>query len=126
MFVPSGLAYYRSGSGSIPSYSPLIFSVKLYKIQRVDNDADGILSFQEDLDQDGYLYTLSTGVANPDDTDGDGIPDYLDKDDDGDQFLTSYEIKNLSTNTAYSFENIPTCGSNGNGKKRHLDPSCHN
>ena len=44
MFLPSGLAYFNGASGSIPSYSPLIFSFKLYAIKRADQDGDGILS----------------------------------------------------------------------------------
>lgn len=126
MFIPSGLAYYRNAQGSIPSYSPLVFSVKLFEIQRVDQDGDGIYSFQEDINNDGYVVSLPTGVTNPDDTDGDEIPDFLDADDDGDGYLTSYEIKNLIDNTTYSFDDIPTCGASGNGKKRYLDSTCHN
>lgn len=126
MFIPSGLAYYRSAQGSIPSYSPLIFNVKLIEVNRADQDGDGIPSYLEDINNDGYVNLLATGVTNPDDTDGDGIPDYLDGDDDGDNFLTSFEIKNLDTNTVYPFADIPTCGGSGNGKKRHLDATCHN
>ena len=126
MFIPSGLAYFRAGKGTIPAYSPLIFNIKLLEIQRVDHDSDGILSYLEDLNNDGYVITMATGVTNPDDSDGDGIPNFLDSDDDGDQYLTSYEIKNLVTNTTYAFDDIPTCGPSGNGKKRHLDPTCHN
>lgn len=126
MFIPSGLAYYRNSQGTIPAYSPLVFSVKLFEIQRADQDGDGIYSFQEDINNDGYVVTLPSGVTNPDDTDGDDVPDFLDSDDDDDGYLTSYEIKNLDDNTTYAFDNIPTCGSSGNGKKRHLDPTCHN
>ena len=91
MFLPSGLAYYNTGSGSIPSYSPLVFSFKLYEIQRLDQDADGIPSYLED-NGDGYVYYLATGVENIDDTDKDGVPDFLDVDDDGDKFNTKLEI----------------------------------
>lgn len=156
MFVPSGLAYFGSSTGGIPSYSPLIFSFKLYEIQRVDQDGDGIYSYQEDLATstvnsdgtvtvvqgvpDGYVYSLATGISNPDNTNAPGtavligpnkyskeneIPDFLDVDDDGDFFTTKSEIKNPITGIAYPFADIPTCGSSGNGKKRHLDPSCH-
>ncbi|WP_417866801.1 DUF6252 family protein [Xanthomarina gelatinilytica] len=48
-----------------------------------DDDNDGILSINEDLDQDGNLIN--------DDTDGDGIANYLDDDDDGDSILTMNE-----------------------------------
>jgi hypothetical protein len=72
------------------------------------------------------MRVLEKGVTNPDDSDGDGIPDFLDTDDDGDNYLTRFEIKNLTTNTTYPFDQIPTCGASGNGKKRYLDPTCHN
>lgn len=123
MFLPSGLGYYASSSTSIPAYSPLIFSFKLYEIQRVDNDGDGIYSFQEDLNGDGYVRVLEEGVTNIDDTDGDGVPDFLDIDDDGDFFITKEEIKNPITETAYPFNDIPLCAADG--KKVHLSAACH-
>jgi hypothetical protein len=36
---------------------------------------------------------LATGVLNPDDTDGDGIPNFLDVDDDGDGYGTKTKLK---------------------------------
>ncbi|HNP32756.1 MAG TPA: FKBP-type peptidylprolyl isomerase [Flavobacterium sp.] len=154
MFIPSGLAYFSSSTGGIPAYSPLIFSFKLYEIQRVDHDGDGIYSYQEDLGTsivdsdgnvtnisgvpDGYVYSLPEGVANIDNTDDgtpilqpDGsykyeeVPDFLDTDDDGDHYTTASEIKNPLTGDPYPFDDIPTCGGTGNGKKNYLDPSCH-
>jgi hypothetical protein len=99
MFLPSGLAYYSNATGGIPAYSPLIFSFKLFEIQRADQDGDGIPSYLEDIGTDaahpttpdGYMLTLATGVANIDDTDGDEIPNFLDNDDDGDYFTTRSE-----------------------------------
>ncbi|SEC17387.1 gliding motility-associated C-terminal domain-containing protein [Tenacibaculum sp. MAR_2009_124] len=44
--------------------------------QDIDDDGDGVLTSEEDIDDDGN--------PNTDDTDGDGIPNYLDMDDDGD------------------------------------------
>jgi hypothetical protein len=142
MFLPSGLAYYDKGKGSIPSYSPLVFSFKLYEIQRTDLDReddfrinpDGIPSYLEDIDGDGYVYDFRnkinypiTPTTNPDDTDGDGIPDFLDVDDDGDNYTTKLERSYKDANGLvkyYDFANIPFCAG-GNGKKRHLDPKCH-
>ena len=100
MFIPSGLGYYAAGSASIPSYSPLVFSFKLFELQRLDQDGDGIPSYLEDLNGDGYSRVLATGVLNPDDTDGDGIPNFLDVDDDGDGYGTKNEIKrpNITVN----------------------------
>jgi len=93
MFIPSGLAYFGNSTGGIPAYSPLIFNIKLYEIERADQDGDGIFSFQEDLNGDGYMLRLEKGVVNPDDTDGDEIPDFLDVDDDNDFFTTKSETK---------------------------------
>ena len=112
MFLPSGLAYFQNGPGSIPSYAPLVFSFKLYEIQRLDTDGDGILNDQEDvnieLDKDtdknniGYIYDYRNLINYPtfpedkiryaDDTDKDGIPNFLDVDDDGDGYITKLEI----------------------------------
>lgn len=59
----------------------------------VDYDLDGVGTIDEDLNADGNL-------AN-DDTDGDGIPNFLDNDDDGDMILTSveYVFSNQGRNT---------------------------
>ncbi|MDX6182539.1 FKBP-type peptidylprolyl isomerase [Flavobacterium sp. Fl-77] len=103
MFLPSALGYY-TGNGTIPSYSPLVFSFKLYKITRLDHDADGIPDYLEDLNHDGYVYDYRSTTlyptkpaTNPDDTDGDGIPDFIDVDDDGDSFTTKLEITKPTT-----------------------------
>lgn len=128
MFVPSGLGYYNTGSGSIPSYSPLIFSFKLYEIRRLDQDADGILSYLEDLDGDGYVRYLGTGIENIDDTDKDGVPNFLDVDDDGDKYATKLEITNTATGLVYPFASIPDCSGNFTDPsriKKHLDKTCH-
>lgn len=121
MFIPSGLAYYNSGAGVIPSYSPLVFSFKLYAIQRSDQDQDGIPSYQEDINGDGFLRVLATGVDNPDDTDKDGIPDFIDIDDDGDNFTTKLELKKPD-GTYHTFETVPSCS--GQTTKRYLNASC--
>ncbi|MGA9638942.1 FKBP-type peptidyl-prolyl cis-trans isomerase [Flavobacterium sp.] len=98
IFIPSGLAYYSEGSSNIPSYTPLVFSFKLYELQRMDQDDDGILSINEDLNHDGYMtdyrntVAYPTAPANLDDTDQDGIPNFLDTDDDGDGYTTKLEI----------------------------------
>jgi hypothetical protein len=113
MFLPSGLAYYNTGSASIPAYSPLVFSFKLYELQRLDQDNDGVPSYQEDLNGDSYVYLYANTVNYPtapddtiryaDDTDKDGIPDYFDIDDDGDNYTTKLEItKPTGTNSGLS------------------------
>lgn len=134
MFLPSGLAYFNRGAGSIPSYSPLVFSFKLYEIQRLDQDNDGIPSFQEDFNtkvgdgiKDGYVYdyrnTISypTPTANPDNSDTDEIPDFLDSDDDGDNYTTKLELKKPD-GTYHTFETVPSCS--GKTVKRYLTADC--
>jgi hypothetical protein len=84
MFLPSGLGYFNTATGNIPSYSPLIFNFKLYNLDFRDHDKDGVLS--------KYEYGADFN-AEANDTDGDDIPDYIDVDDDGDGFMTKFEIK---------------------------------
>lgn len=85
MFLPSGLGYYAESKGSIPAYSPLIFTFSLKGMERVDSDSDGIDTINEDVN--------GNGKYGDDDTDGDTVPNYLDIDDDGDGKLTKSELK---------------------------------
>lgn len=57
-----------------------------------DDDEDGIPTEVEDLNLDGD----NNPATNPTDSDGDGIPDYLDADDDNDNVLTVNEEHNYS------------------------------
>ncbi|WP_298306518.1 FKBP-type peptidylprolyl isomerase [Flavobacterium sp.] len=141
MFLPSGVAYYNTGAGSIPSYAPIIFSFKLYELRYRDHDRDGILSKDERNLTDfspsntnvltrwkedpfaGYDYD-GNGTLEIYDTDGDGVPNMLDIDDDGDGYQTKFEIKDPLTGLSFSFANIPTC-SGTIGKKKHLDKNCN-
>src|SRR5690606_17626824 len=70
------------------------FSFKLYDINRLDHDNDGIPSYLEDSgDRYIRLNPDGTAVDPADDTDGDGIPNYLDVDDDNDGVITRVELK---------------------------------
>lgn len=57
------------------------------------DDNDGVPAFEEDINGDGNLFN--------DDTDGDGIPDFLDTDDDNDNVPTSVEIVNNDNPNVY-------------------------
>ncbi|RZJ54046.1 MAG: hypothetical protein EOO44_06460 [Flavobacterium sp.] len=101
MFLPSGLGYYANTQDKIPAYSPLVFSFKLFSLQRLDHDFDGVFDFEEDLNHDGYLYDFRNTAKYPnppkdlvsiDDTDKDGVADFIDVDDDGDGYTTFFEI----------------------------------
>jgi hypothetical protein len=122
MFLPSGLGYYNSGNSGIPAYAPLVFSFKLFEVNRIDSDGDGIMNFQEDVNGDGYMRVLAKGVVNPDDSDGDGIPNFLDTDDDGDGVSTRKEITGAN-GVLIPFAAIPSCDGNTTNParvKRHL------
>ena len=84
IFMPSGLGYFNSPQRTIPGYSPLIFSINLYRVNEADHDQDGIPSHLEDLDGDKNLFN--------DDTDNDGLPNFSDSDDDGDGKPTKDEL----------------------------------
>ena len=86
IFFPSGLGYGDIPTGSISANSPLVFKIELNQVVRADHDNDGLDSYLEDLDENGE-------VAG-DDTDSDGISNYLDVDDDGDSVNTSDEDVN--------------------------------
>ncbi|PWA05346.1 FKBP-type peptidylprolyl isomerase [Flavobacterium psychrotolerans] len=116
MFLPSGLAYYNVTTSTIPAYSSLVFSFKLYDMKRADQDGDGILSVDEDLNGDGDFTN--------DDTDGDGVQNYLDIDDDGDGYLTKNEIK-INGVLPTSYDLIQDCSGTTNGIKKHLNKTCH-
>ena len=80
LFIPSGLAYGRNGSTAIPENTPIYFYVELGNVVYADEDHDHVVNNDEDINNDGDLTN--------DDTDGDGYPDYRDRDDDGDGKMT--------------------------------------
>jgi len=119
MFLPSGLGYYSQYVGSIPEYSPLVFTFKLYDIQFLDQDADGVLSRYE------YGFDANYNLI---DTDGDGIADIFDVDDDNDGVPTKEEIRIPGTINQYTYDLIPDCSGNNTNPARlrkHLDATCH-
>lgn len=117
VFVPSGLGYYASPpvGSSIRRYQPIIFAAQLYKSKEADHDLDGIPSYLEDINGDGRVNSPPDENDNGDDTDGDGIPNYVDADDDGDGVLTIDEII-INDDGSIEFPD-----SNGNGIPDHLD-----
>ncbi|WP_442787911.1 FKBP-type peptidyl-prolyl cis-trans isomerase [Flavobacterium suncheonense] len=113
MFLPSGLGYFNS---YVPgeTYAPLIFTFNLYDVVYLDQDSDKVLSrYEYSFNSDGTLL----------DTDGDGIPDVFDGDDDNDGYMTRDEIK--INGTYPDFDAILDCSGTTSGIKKHLDASCH-
>ncbi|MGB0837957.1 MAG: FKBP-type peptidyl-prolyl cis-trans isomerase [Flavobacteriaceae bacterium] len=72
LFIPSGLGYGNNFVNSIPENANLAFEIELKLAFWRDHDGDGTLSKDEDVNGDRDL--------TDDDTDGDGIPDYVDPD----------------------------------------------
>lgn len=116
MFLPSGLAYFSSATANFSAYSPLIFKFELLQTSENDHDGDGIPSYLEDLNGNGEFDVNYDDLTDPkdDDTNGNGYPDYIDADDDGDGISTINEdIDN---------DGDPTNDdSNGNGIPNYLD-----
>ena len=139
MFLPSGFAYFSSAVGDLGAYSPMIFSFKLLELRYRDQDGDGILSKDESTMSDVVpgSFPPFRWINNPYnyDSDGDGIPNMYDVDDDNDRYSTKHERRNYPDRvnhpndfTVYPFESIPDCSGNTtdlNRKKRHLDATCH-
>lgn len=79
----------------------------------VDDDEDGIPSDVEDENLDGD----NDPSTNATDTDGDGIPDYLDADDDNDNVLTKNEKHNYTEADGFS----KAVDTDGDGIPDYLD-----
>lgn len=107
VFMPSGLGFKNIPQSGIPPNSPLIFSIQLFFKIEADHDQDGIPSFMEDLNQN--LNILD------DDTNGNGLPDFSDFDDDGDFILTIDEIT-INTDGTVTFTDC-----DGDGVPDYLD-----
>jgi FKBP-type peptidyl-prolyl cis-trans isomerase len=109
LITPSGLAYYNNYNPAIPSYSPLIFSFKIF-VEDDDSDKDLVKNIDEDINHDGDVFN--------DDTDKDKIPNIYDDDDDGDGVLTKDEDTN--------HDGDPTNDdSDGDGTPNYLDADTH-
>lgn len=73
MFLPSGLAYFNNSISGVLPYTPIVITFNLYGVKFRDHDLDGILTRHEDLNKNGDFYD--------DDSNGNGIPNFLDKED---------------------------------------------
>jgi FKBP-type peptidyl-prolyl cis-trans isomerase FkpA len=92
MFLPSGLGYYNGSRTNLPAYSCLVFSFQLFDVTYTDLDGDKILNKDEFEINDETGERIAVVFS---DTDGDGIPNYADVDDDGDGFFTKDELRKL-------------------------------
>ena len=109
VFIPSGLGYYNypPGNTGLGQYEQLIFSFHLYSTQLSDQDEDGVPSYMEDINNNQF--------EKDDDTDEDGIANYIDVDDDNDGRLTRDEIE-IDANGNITFPDT-----DGDGTPDYLD-----
>ena len=119
LIIPSGLGYF-AGRTTGDSYQTLLFTFQLLQVNKADSDNDGILDIDEDLDTDCVLL-LDSGIQNAppladDDTDGDGVANFRDVDDDNDGVLTREEITFKADGT------VDKVDFNGDGTPDYLDP----
>ncbi|MDL5513572.1 hypothetical protein QSE00_17250 [Arenibacter sp. M-2] len=89
---PSGLGYYNASKPNIPAYSPLLFKIDIFAVNQTDHDGDGIPSYMEDLNNNGYLFDDNTDSAQEIKDRAQATPNFLDTDDDGDGILTKDEL----------------------------------
>jgi len=117
VFVPSGLGFFAAPPIGSPvrRYQPIIFAVQLYKSKLADHDRDGVPSHLEDVNNNGRVDDARNGDDIGDDTNANGLPNYLDPDDDGDGVLTRDEII-INEDGSLEFPD-----SNGNGTPDYLD-----
>ena len=109
VFIPSGLGYFNSSRPNIGSYKPIAFQIKLLAKKERDHDGDKVLSKFEDLNGNNDYFD--------DDTDGDKIPNFLDRDDDGDSILTKNELTyDVNGDVIYPFDDC-----DGDGIPNYLD-----
>ncbi|WP_423998569.1 FKBP-type peptidyl-prolyl cis-trans isomerase [Maribacter sp. IgM3_T14_3] len=118
IFMPSGLGYFdsSSASGSIPTYSPLIFKIDAFGYEvDTDFDEDGIPSILEDLNNDGNLNNDNTNEESEANS-FIYVANYSDPDDDGDGILTIDEIELDAEGNFIGF-----LDTDGDGIPDHLD-----
>ncbi len=124
-FIPSGLGYFNAGAdGKLKAYKPYIVDLTLINRIERDHDGDGILSKNE-VEVQKPVEELTLEDYFNFDTDGDGIPNFLDDDDDGDGVLTKTElfkerVNGVSTYYKFDDEALKTCSD----IPRYLDITC--
>ncbi|MFM1807312.1 MAG: hypothetical protein RLZZ242_37 [Bacteroidota bacterium] len=91
-FFGSALGPYQNAQATIPAYGAMFFEIKVLSRKVTDHDGDGVPSYLEDLNNNGYLFDDNTDL---DDEIANGravLPNYFDPDDDGDGTPTACEI----------------------------------
>jgi len=112
LFIPSGLGFFASPPpmSDVGLFSNLVFTFSLFERRVTDHDGDGIISIMEDVDMNNFL------ADDIDNTDGDALPNFVDRDDDGDGIRT-----NMETLTDDDGNFLGLMDTDGDGTSDHLD-----
>lgn len=133
-FIPSGLGKFNYADGGLEAYKVYITDITLISKKERDHDRDGIPSKFEVKQvvekgtkvTDAELKAMNLNIHDyfSYDTDGDGIPNFLDMDDDGDGISTkdelSYKVDGEIKYYQYYDAKLKTCS----GIPRYLDIKC--
>ncbi len=110
VFVPSGLAYFNQPPADISLYGSIVFTFSVFDVVITDHDGDGIITINEDIDNNGFLFDEA------DNPDGDAVPAFRDPNDDNDGILTK-----LETVTDEDGNFVSLLDTDGDGINDHLD-----
>lgn len=91
-FFGSALGPYQNAQATIPAYGSMFFELKVLARKITDHDGDGVPSYLEDLNNNGYLFDDNTDLDDEIANRRAILPNYFDPDDDGDGTPTSCEI----------------------------------
>lgn len=109
VFIPTGLAYFAGSGRNFNAYEDMVFTFELFQIvENTDTDNDGVPSYLEDLNNNGYV--------QDDFTDSDANPNFVDADDDNDGIPTRDEIV-INADGSVSFPDA-----DNDGTPDYLDP----
>lgn len=112
-FFGSALGPYQNAQATIPAYSSMFFEIKVFARKITDHDGDGIPSYLEDLNQNGYLFDDNTDLEEEIKNRRTILPNYFDPDDDGDGTPTACEISlgldHLDFNECYDPDGDGVC-----------------
>lgn len=123
-FIPAGLGQFNSGYSTLKAYHSYIADLTLVSAFERDHDLDGISSkYEVKPEKIGTELTVHDYFEL--DTNNNGVPNFLDIDDDGDGVPTRIELQYKDANGkikhySYDAPELKTCS----GTPRYLDAAC--
>ncbi|WP_410881102.1 hypothetical protein [Myroides sp. DW712] len=123
-FIPAGVGQFSSGYSTLKAYQPYITDLTLVSAFERDHDLDGIPSkYEVKPEKIGTELTVHDYFEL--DTNNNGVPNFLDVDDDGDGVPTRIELQYKDANGkikhySYDAPELKSCS----GTPRYLDAAC--